>query len=32
MNRTINVHFFATIRDLDFSKTIESLFDNDYQD
>ena len=32
INRTINVYSLAIIRDLDLSKTIESLFDNDYQD
>ena len=31
INRTISAHSFATARDFDFSKTIENLFDDNYQ-
>ena len=31
INRIINIHSLAMTRDLDLSKTIENLFDNDYQ-
>ena len=30
INRIINAHFLAIVRDLDLSKIIEDLFNNDY--